>query len=634
MTSSQPALNDAPDSAALTREEGPAEGRRLRVSLAVSLALHGLLLGLVLWQNLLRAELKVEIDPSAGIAFATRIGLQVPLESLDGDEGQPPPVDLQAEADTPPADEEALADEDAADDALPEEEPAPVEERTTEAPVAEQDVEQAAEPEPAQDAPRPEPPAAVADASASVAPRPPRPRRPVAPAPAPEAPPVAPQDLPPAARYPEGVRHPIATDVSMWGPEGARLVAIVRADRIAASPHRGAVETLLAALPDWQMLLGGADIRPFDDVRTLLIASADPRYLNQTFLAVTHNLAADSVITTLAASYPGGVQWSEERGRVIGRPRASARLRDPRVFVLAHDDLFLFARPEFLGPLLADAAPARGLRGALGRAEAQEGGRTLDAAVAAAPDGRLRLAIDYDERAGRGGDQRERDAVAAALGGLPTRDGGQAPPPGGAEPTPPGGGRPRVALRRPDAEGGATDPGPPAPPTTPSAGNAPARPQVRRVTRPVVTDEGAIALRSGGWLAGLERMASLAGAEAAGPALLLSANGIREVRIAGQGQAEGPEVIHVSVVAGAEVDVRGRLVFADNTQARAFVQAWPAILRANALQLRMVGLAGALQATTWEIDHNEATFAFVIEERTLQQLSTTVYAIMQARLGR
>ena len=63
---------------------------------------------------------------------------------------------------------------------------------------------------------------------------------------------------------------------------------LFRSDKLRPSPHKAAVEVLLAALPDYDTLLGGSGLSPIEDLEALLIATANPRSVTATFLAARY----------------------------------------------------------------------------------------------------------------------------------------------------------------------------------------------------------------------------------------------------------------------------------------------------------------------------------------------------------
>ncbi len=163
-------------------------------------------------------------------------------------------------------------------------------------------------------------------------------------------------DLPPGERYPQGTINPIATDLSMWGPEGAQLVVVVRNDRLRTSPHADDVRSVLHAFPDWRTLIGGANLDPLNEIDTTVIASANPKYINQTFLAAMHHIPNKRVVETLSQGEHGGVKWSQKNDRLIGDV-TSTRGQDPRQFYIPSDGILIFSQPKFLNDLSSGVAP-------------------------------------------------------------------------------------------------------------------------------------------------------------------------------------------------------------------------------------------------------------------------------------
>lgn len=171
-------------------------------------------------------------------------------------------------------------------------------------------------------------------------------------------------DLPPADRYPQGTINPVATDLGMWGPEGARLVVVIRNDRLRQSPHAQSVRDVLDSFPDWRTLVGGADVDPLNDIDTTLIASSNPKYINQTFLAAMHHIPSERVVGVLSHGEHQGVTWREEKGRIYGDFDARSG-SDPRQFFIPTDGVFVLSRPEFLNDLERQAPKPEGLDAAI-----------------------------------------------------------------------------------------------------------------------------------------------------------------------------------------------------------------------------------------------------------------------------
>lgn len=374
--------------------------------------------------------------------------------------------------------------------------------------------------------------------------------------------------------YPEGTLHPIATDVGMWGPEGAILTAILRMDRIRASQHQKELRALFSSLPDWQALVGSGAFDPFRDVDALLIASADPRWVNQTFLAAVHRMPPEAVVRTLSASIPGGVTWEQKEGRVIGRPYVAPRINDPRLFLIPTDGLFVFTRPEFMAPLL-DGAPDPGqVKGAIERSKQPEG-------------------------SGEGTPSLPR--LSPKL--TPPQLGGQT-----------GATQPQLEIR----EGSGL---PPASPKLPAAAAVP-EPPIGDSKPPV---------RADGWIAGLLEIADFGGAGERGPAVDITARGFTRFRLPGVGNTPLPDSAHLVVTADRDPVVNGRFVFAKPAHADAFIAAWPKMIQANQTALFLFGLAAPLEKTSWRREGNEAIFRLVIPKNLLVSLSQTIPALMESR---
>ena len=266
------------------------EYRSLGLSVGFSAFMHAMFFVVLTIGAFDVPDAHVAFDPSQGVALFNRLGIEYGDEDAeDVDEIDP---EVLASLAAVPEDEEATDDEKV-------EEPKPEPEDDGDGEPAEDEV-AAADPEPEPDvAPQPDPePSDEGDPVAVPTPRP-------DPTPTPTPDPddgggsepddetaaddrprrenlidrMQPDDEgegtePPSVRYPEGTLHPVATDVSMWGPDAARLTVILRNDRFRNSAHRRSMEQILGGLPDWQNLAGGANIDPFDDVDAMLAAQA------------------------------------------------------------------------------------------------------------------------------------------------------------------------------------------------------------------------------------------------------------------------------------------------------------------------------------------------------------------------
>ena len=483
-------------------------------------------------RQMFSTEADIEFSRSVGIALLQRAGVVPPK----GASSPPPP---KPAAPAQPAPEPAKPEE-------PKPEPKPEEPK----------------PEPKPEEPKPEP-------------KPEEPKE-KAPKPKPEPKPEKSEPTNPTTEtaagsdgsgYPEGTLHPVATDVGMWGPEGAILTAILRMDRIRASQHEKSLRALFGALPDWQALVGSGAFDPFRDVDALLIASADPRWVNQTFLAAVHRMPPEAVVRTLTASIPGGVTWEQKEGRLFGRPFVAPRINDPRLFLIP-------TRPEFMAPLL-DGAPDPGqVKGAIERAKQPEG----------SGDGTPTL-----------------PRLSPKL--TPPQLGGQ-----------PGPTQPQLELR----EGSGL---PPATPPIPPAAAVP-EPPIGDSKPPIKAD---------GWIAGLLEIADFGGAGALGPAVDLTARGFTRFRLPGLSGTPLPDSAHLVVSADRDPVVNGRLVFNKPEDAEAFIAAWPRMIKANETALFLFGLSTPLEKTTWRREKSEAVFRLVIPKSLLVSLAQTIPALMESR---
>lgn len=605
--------------------------RSLGLSVGFSALMHALFFVVLAVGSFDVPEANIAFDPSQGVALFNRLGIEYGDEEADDVDEIDPEVLAALVQD--PEDEE---DPEKVEEPKPDEDPAsddPDDDATTDDEVAAAAPDEDPEPAP-QPAPEPEP----SDEGDPVAVPTPAPDPDPTPAPDPTPTPdpdeseteTAANDRPrrenlidriqndddggeatepPSVRYPEGTLHPVATDVSMWGPDAARLTVILRNDRFRTSAHRRSMEQILGGLPDWQNLAGGANIDPFDDVDAMLIASSDPRYVSRTFLAAVHHMDPTETMARLAGGFPAGVAWTAQNGRVVGEQvnpeLCRGRPCDPRVFFVPTDNLFVFARPEYVPDLMSSSPSADGLEGAVAYAndpqayEAaltahREGTEAVEAweSEMARIDREYQVVPEPDGREGRR-ERRERQQENQRI---------------------------RRQRDRAIADLGER---PPEPPPHPSAGFEGER--VRPDRRPP--------RRSRGWVTGLQEIADFGGQGNGGPALMLSANGFSSFELEGVDIEQPPEAVHLNVYLESDPRLTVRFQFASRADAEAWVEAWPALV-ATIPGVQMVGLLGPLQAATWEIDHNEAHGTMVMPRRALEQTAATIAALNAARHGR
>jgi hypothetical protein len=175
----------------------------------------------------------------------------------------------------------------------------------------------------------------------------------------------APPDAQPAKPPPERkVTKPLKPgDLQSYGPEGARLNALLRLDRLRASPqgraYIGPVDELLRLMPDRRRLLEGSGLDLYKDFDTLFIGTPNPMDDAVTFLAVHHHLTDAALKAALdrgAVTAGRPIEWHEEGGRPVGVRTGAGR--DDRLFVLPRPGLAVIAPPAYAKFLLPGAAVA------------------------------------------------------------------------------------------------------------------------------------------------------------------------------------------------------------------------------------------------------------------------------------
>ncbi len=187
---------------------------------------------------------------------------------------------------------------------------------------------------------------------------------------------------PPKARDPAGAAKPAEApaaaevaetrrrgDVSAYGPEGSRVVAILRLDRLRAAPdaraYIAAVDDLLRLLPDRQRLLEKTDLDLYRDFDALLVATPNPLDDTVTFVAARHRLDEKALRAALGRGAKAGgraIKWRKERGRYVGVRKSpgggGAPERDERLLLLPAPGLVVIASPAY-AKLLLDRTAAK-----------------------------------------------------------------------------------------------------------------------------------------------------------------------------------------------------------------------------------------------------------------------------------
>lgn len=139
-------------------------------------------------------------------------------------------------------------------------------------------------------------------------------------------------------------------------PAGGQIALRVDLDRVRASPVREDVEGLLAALPDWQILLGATGtLEPVRDFSRVLIATPD---FDRAHLVVAGRLSEEAgtpreLADRLAAGRGATLEWSDADG--IARAPWSVDAT-PRTLAIVGPRHFVVSRDEDLPTVLANAA--------------------------------------------------------------------------------------------------------------------------------------------------------------------------------------------------------------------------------------------------------------------------------------
>lgn len=144
-------------------------------------------------------------------------------------------------------------------------------------------------------------------------------------------------------------------DLKGYGPGNARFTALIRLDRLRAAAYADNLRRVFEAVPDYRILLESTDIDPMRDLDSIFMASANPQYLQETFLAVRHRMDDATLKKVLDSRFADEVPW-EKRGKYEIRALvpSTGRYQDPRQILLARPGLSLVTRPEWVKSLTED----------------------------------------------------------------------------------------------------------------------------------------------------------------------------------------------------------------------------------------------------------------------------------------
>lgn len=202
-------------------------------------------------------------------------------------------------------------------------------------------------------------------------------------------------------------------------PAGAQIALRIDMARIRRSPLAPDVRAFLAAIPDWQAVLGGSEIRPVDDLDRVLIASPN---MQRSRMLLAGRYEGDvarvrDVVARMAKNRGVDAPWRDLGGENSGIQVAPWPNEDEteRTIALVGPRHFTITRPEDLPRMLA-VARARAERNAGEGRQAGEPDPPLgpDALVEMEEGEALSLEIEGARRFVRGRN-------ASDVSGIPTR---------------------------------------------------------------------------------------------------------------------------------------------------------------------------------------------------------------------
>lgn len=148
--------------------------------------------------------------------------------------------------------------------------------------------------------------------------------------------------------------------LSSYGPAGAQIALRLHVARLRQTALSAEVRALLAAIPDWQAVLGGSDLDPMRDLERLYLASPD---LRRSKLVIAGEYAGgDDVprraVTRLSRARGRASRWRTQQGVLIANWDNTDATE--RVIALIAPHQFVITRRDDLGRVLriARAAPS------------------------------------------------------------------------------------------------------------------------------------------------------------------------------------------------------------------------------------------------------------------------------------
>lgn len=146
-------------------------------------------------------------------------------------------------------------------------------------------------------------------------------------------------------------------NLHVLAPGNAKLIVLIRNDRVIGSKFENSVRRLFRAFPDYRVALGASEIDPVRDIQAMLIATANPQLYAETFLVVSHHIPADKLQKYITASFPTRLNWQTHNNRPHAVPDHTDGKFNPRSGIyrrslyLPDDNTVLFLKPEILPTL-------------------------------------------------------------------------------------------------------------------------------------------------------------------------------------------------------------------------------------------------------------------------------------------
>lgn len=148
-----------------------------------------------------------------------------------------------------------------------------------------------------------------------------------------------------------------------YAPGNARMSVLLRLDRLRGTPYEAPTGRLLDSVPDFRILLEDTDIDPMKDFDAIFSATADPRYIQESFMVVRHSLGEQGMKDVLGQRYARPPEWKTYRGYPIrDMVPDDIAYKDTRKVLLASQKVALVTRKEWLGTLTKDQPEDSALR--------------------------------------------------------------------------------------------------------------------------------------------------------------------------------------------------------------------------------------------------------------------------------